>query len=232
MNYIDQYIELAKNMENTSDGGSAAYHFDEVVLIKYTLPTKYGKARENEEIIAEKANEKNANGVRTPKHLGIKRIIDGENEICWVLQEKAKSKNFKYYCRNEDCQEQIIRQSIIANAPQNHFDKFVIDLCELYNLGMEIKPKNLFYDEDIIDGGFTIIDLLGIYKEPFNNSLKDVLNINSLSKIIGYFSMIDPYNKNSTENDNIISTQLYYEIRKKLFIALENTIPNFNLHKR
>ncbi|GEM_PF-6741190 len=43
MNYdINEYIEKAKGMPNTSDGGSAAYHFDDVVLVKYETLTKYG----------------------------------------------------------------------------------------------------------------------------------------------------------------------------------------------
>lgn len=35
MESIEYYIEQAMSMENTSNGGSPAYHFDDVVLIKY-----------------------------------------------------------------------------------------------------------------------------------------------------------------------------------------------------
>ena len=42
MESIDYYILQAVSMENTSDGGSPAYHFDDVVLIKYHRRKRYG----------------------------------------------------------------------------------------------------------------------------------------------------------------------------------------------
>lgn len=178
MNNIDYYIQKATDMENTSDGGSPAYHFDDVCLIKYISPIKYGQVRKNAEQVAQIANEKNAKGVRTPAHLGIKRVIDSENHICWVLQEKAKGRNFGYYCENRDSKVQLDMQSRLANAPDAHYEKLVSDFCELFNLGLELKSKNMFYDEALQDGGFTIIDLLGGTGEPLNpDSLRDVLKI-------------------------------------------------------
>ena len=76
MNYnIDEMIKQTENMQNVSDGGSPCYAFDQVVLVKYTMPIKYGRARKNEEIVAEFANKKNEMGVNTPKHLEIKRVV-------------------------------------------------------------------------------------------------------------------------------------------------------------
>jgi len=157
---IDEYIQETANMENTSDGGSPAYHFDDVCLIKYQGSIKYGHARQGAELVARKANEKNAIGVRTPAHLGIKRVIDGEKEICWVLQERAKGKSFSEYCDNQDKKVQLNIQLRLANAPDAHYEKLVSDVCELFNFGLELKPKNMFYNENVQDGGFTIIDLL------------------------------------------------------------------------
>ena len=77
MYLIDDYIEQAINEGNTSHGGSQTYHFDDAVLVKYTMPIEYGKARENEELVAEKVNIKNSRGVRTPAHPGCCRQDGG-----------------------------------------------------------------------------------------------------------------------------------------------------------
>ncbi len=233
MYLIEDFIEQSLNMKNTSDGGSVAYHFSDLVLVKYTRSIKYGKARENEELVAEKANEKNAKGVRTPAHLAIKRVIDGENEICWVLQERAKGRIFHDYCSNDDNKVQLEMQSRLAEAPDKHYEKFISDVCELFNLGLELKSKNIFYDESLEDGGFTIIDLLKYSEIPFDpNSIKDVLYLCGMTQGIYNCSRVNPYDKKATEEDKKIDNEQYFQIRKKMFLAMERVIPNFEQHRR
>lgn len=233
MKNIDDYIQQTINMKNTSDGGSPAYHFDDVVLIKYQGSIKYGPTREGAELIAQKANEKNAKGVRTPAHLDIKRVIDGDNEICWVLQERALGKCFINYCNNRDSNIQLAMQSILANVPESHYEKLINDVSELFNLGLEPKPKNMFYDENIQTGGFTIIDLAGVYGETFNpNSLKDILGLYKMIQGIYNCSCISSYDKTATESNKIASRQQSLKINQKVFSAMEKTIPNFEQHRR
>lgn len=243
MKNIDEYIAKAANMKNTSDGGSPAYHFEDVVLVKYRGSTKYGRTRPTAELIAQKANEKNAEGVKTPAHLAIKRVIvddkqekwfgEDELEICWVLQERAKGKNFNSYCYNQDSKTQLDMQSILANAPDSHYEKLVSDVSELLHLGLELKPKNMFYDESLHDGGFTIIDLLGVTGEPFNShSFKDIMRLDGQLQCVCNFSRIDPLNEKESERDREISKQHYFKMRQKIFSAMEKAIPNFEQHRR
>lgn len=228
---IEKYIEASKSMPNTSDGGSDAYHFDDVVLVKYIGTLKYGGARKDEEQVAVEANKKRAQGVRTPAHLAIKREVDSDIEICWVLEERAKGKSFNSYCYNKEPNVQIEAQRKIANAPISHYEKFISDVCELFNLGLELKPKNMFYDESLTDGGFTIIDLLGINGEPFNHdSIKDIIHLETMIQGVYNCSRISSLSK-ATPEEYATSTELYYQIRQKMFIAMEHVIPNFNQHR-
>ena len=58
MKSIEEYILEVDNMKNISDGGSPAYSFGDVVLIKYSTLNEYGIARKDEELISRAANEK------------------------------------------------------------------------------------------------------------------------------------------------------------------------------
>lgn len=232
MEGIEYYIERSKSMENTSDGGSEAYHFDDVVLIKYVQKVEYGNARECEEDVAKAANEKNALGVRTPKHLAIKRVIEGDYSICWVLQERAKGKNFGYYCSfNNNPNIQIERQQELLSAPDSHYDKLVSDMCELLNMGTEVKAKNVFYDDNRENGGFTIIDLLGGSNEPFNSdSIEDLLKVwNNLDYIVMQ-TIVSQYQDDSDYRSK--SVELSMQMRQKIFTSMERVIPNFGKHRR
>ena len=228
---IDEYINKAENMKNISDGGSSAYSFGEFVLVRYSMSKKYGVSRPNEESVAKYANEKSEKGVRTPKHVAIKRVIDGEQDICWVLQEAAKGRSFTYYCDNAP-EIQIERQKELVNAPDAHYQQLIHDLSELINLGVEIKSKNIFYDNNRETGGFTIIDLLGGNNESFNfNSIKDVLVIWTDLYNLFYDTKIDDF-KTVSQVQRQETEKLNLMISKKLFNALEKVIPNFVQHRR
>lgn len=233
MQDIDFYIEKTNSMESTSDGGSLAYHFDDVVLIKYTgnFP------REDEEYIMQVANEKNAMGVRTPRHIAIKRVSTEERAICWVLQERAKGLNFREYCnsKNKTVEEQICKQSIIASAPDSHYEKLVADLCNLFDVGLELKPKNIFYDDNVESGGFTFIDLLQLRTprvfEP--SSLKDVLSL--FNSMMGIYNSTQAYHGtyvDITVEEEQTSIHLRSKIIQRIFTAMEKVIPNFGQHRR
>ncbi len=230
---IDDYINASASMPNTSDGGSAAYHFEDVVLIKYQTKLGYDVLpRKNEEVIASVANEKIKKGVRTPAHLGLKREIEGDTAICWVLQERAKGVNFNNYCYIEDAKKQLAMQKILANAPSSHYEKLVADVIVLFNFGLELKSKNIFYDEDILNGGFTIIDLPQLTDKTFDfNSLKDVFLLNNMLSFI-YSNNSVLYSKNATDAEKEESRVLQYRIIQKVFMAMEKVIPNFGQHRR
>lgn len=235
MEKIDEYIEQAKNMPNTSEGGSAAYSFDDVVLVKYSIHLKYGdQARPEEELVALKANELNNKGINTPKHLAIKRTVEGENAICWVLQEKAKGVNFNNYTYGHvhNPQQQLILQEELLNAPLSHYGKCLTDLIALFNMGIELKPKNIFYDKNEA-GGFTFIDLLGYDNTPCNlNSIAEILRLDNYMSFICQLTLIPSYSKAATELEKAQSLEYFYRIKAKIFITMERIIPNFNQYKK
>lgn len=226
---IEEYVRKTSEMENVSVGGSPCYDFGNVVLIKYEANVKYGPARKSAEEVALLANEANNKGVRTPKHLGIKREIVGDRDICWVLQEKAPGVPFTEYSRLAP-EEQIAKQKELLAAPNIHFDTLILDLCELCDKGTELKPKNIFYDKDPKSGGFTIIDLLGrnSTERPFDNSLKAVLWVNRLSHSVFYSTQI----YSGTEEQKKVSAELLKALKLKLFLSLERMIPDFEKHRR
>ena len=232
MENIEYYIEQSKSMENTSDGGSEAYHFEDVVLIKYVKKVEYGNARECEEDVAKAANEKNAQGVRTPKHIAIKRVTEGDYNICWVLQERAKGRNFGYYSSfDNDPIIQIERQQELLSAPDSHYDKLVSDMCELLNLGTEVKSKNVFYDDNYENGGFTIIDLLGGSNEPFNpDSIEDLLKVWKNLDYIVMQTIVSQFKDDSNCREK--SVELSMHMRQRIFTSMERVIPNFEEHRR
>ena len=232
MKKIEEYIEESKNLPNISDGGSECYSFGDVVLVKYKISSKYGKARPTAEFVAKEANKKNEKGVNTPKHLGIYREIVGDTDICWVLQEKVKGVCFTNYSYNKNFDYQLKMQKILADAPIKHYEKLIRDLCELSHLGLELKPKNVFYDNDLVNGGFYFIDLLGNYGEKFDGSLKSILYVNNLARFVSWYSRISSYNDKAMLHQIDTSHKQVLQIDKKLFVAMQKTIPNFDKYKR
>lgn len=228
---IDNYIELSKKMNNTSDGGSAAYHFDDVVLVRYTNYNKYGLARENEELISIEANMKRNRGVNTPYHIAYKReVLDKEN-ICWVLQERAKGVCFDNYTTYKNSViEQLDKQMELLNLPQSIYDKLVSDIYELYNMGIELKPKNIYFDKEY---GFTIIDLLNYNSRTVDdNNLKDVMMLKRYVEAVFNSTTIGSYAKGCAPEIVDKSKIISYGIKKKIYLSLQNKINNFDSIKR
>lgn len=233
MKDISFYIEQSLNMENTSDGGSEAYHFnDGVVLIKYCYPcapTNSNYARKDEEQITEYVNKAIARGACTPEHLGIKREREEqelpflgliENDICWVLQERAKGINLaKIYDQGSNKSLQFISE--IVDAPDVHYENLIRTICELYDCGLELKCKNVFYDKEF---GFTIIDLLRAPTKSFNsNSIEDVETV--LNYTLGAITSPIQYSLYESKNNDL--EQNLDLIRLKVVEAAEKVIPNF-----
>lgn len=231
---IDECIEKAKNMENISDGGSPAYSFDNFILVKYSTLCEYGLARNNEELVALEANKKNKAGVNTPLHIAIKRVNEGNKNICWVLQEKAKGLNFVNYAYSKNApQTQLRLQQELLNAPDYHYEKCLLDLSQLFHMGLEIQPKNVFYDNSKDNGGFTFIDLLGYDPTPMNPELiADVLMLDKYVQAIFNFTYIHSYDKKASESEKRESLELHYGIKKRIFMAMEKVIPNLNQYRR
>lgn len=232
MENIEYYIEQSKSMQNTSDGGSAAYHFDDVVLVKYTIPTKYGIARPDEEKTAAAANRMNEKGVNTPKHLAIKRVVEGDTDICYVLQERAPGKCFSYYADTGKVEpiRHLARQKELVEAPFSHYEHWISDLMLMHNMGLELKYKNFFYD---VKEGFTIIDLLNYDETPVNvNSMEEINRLVKNSFIPSYSSKLSPFGKETTDEEKEKSDVLANMMRLRIFKALQKVVPNFSKYER
>ena len=231
---IDEYIKASAKMENVSDGGSECFDFGNVVLVKYKVSVKYSVnaiARENEELIAAAANKKRNMGVNTPYHLAIKRVTDEKDNICYVLQEKAKGASFNIYYKEPTDQLQV--QELLLEAPDTVYEKCVSDLCELFNMGLELKGKNIFYDNSKDGAGFTFIDLLGYDTTPLNSdSISDVIRLDKMASFIYNIPRISTYSKTATKEQIEKSTILYYKMKQKTFEAMEKVVPTFSRFRR
>ena len=232
MNNIDEYIKASFKMKNVSDGGSECFDFGNLVLVKYKNSVKFSTiVRENEELIAEAANKKRDMGVNTPYHLAIKRVTDEKDNICYVLQEKAKGTSFNIYYKEPA--EQLQVQELLLEAPDTVYEKCVSDLCELFNMGLELKGKNIFYDNSKDGAGFTFIDLLGYDTTPLNpDSISDVIRLDKMTSFIYNIPRVKIYSKTTTEEQKEESTVLYYKMKQKTFRAMEKVIPNFSRFRR
>lgn len=233
MKTIEEYIELSKKMENTSRGGAPSYIFkeDNVVLIEYAIDNKYGIARHMEEDVAIAANKKNSEGVNTPKHIAIARVTEGDYNYCYVLQELAKGKCMvDYKASYGNVQENIEGMKWSSQIPQEHIEKAIKDLMELFNMGLELKPKNFFYDPEY---GYTFIDLLGYAEKPKFDSLLEMKRLFELIRQTTAMQYnVSKYDKDATQQD--INTFLNYkaDLYNKIFIALSKVVPNFAQYKR
>ncbi len=231
---IDEYIKASAKMENVSDGGSECFDFGNVVLVKYKVSVKYSVnaiARENEELIAEAANKKRNMGVNTPYHLAIKRVTDEKDNICYVLQEKAKGASFNIYYKEPA--EQLQVQQLLLGVPDTVYEKCVSDLCELFNMGLELKGKNIFYDNSKDGAGFTFIDLLGYDITPLNpDSISDVIRLDKMASFIYNIPRVSIYSQIATKEQIEKSTILYYKMKQKTFEAMEKVVPNFSRFRR
>lgn len=234
---IKEAILKSKTQPNISNGGSACYQFDNVVLVKYVLPLKYvtnsSRARENEEIVKEKINEKALNGVNTPKHLDIFRTVENDNDVCYVLEEKCPGQNCHSMSKYVAEPIQVINDlKYIYNIPFNHYQKLIKDGCLLKEMGYEKKNKNLFYDEKT---GFWFIDFLSydkekIYKEQNPISIFETLK-NIIPNPLQLASKIKLNEKFSTEEIEI-KNLLEYSIEAKTLLAIKSVIRSFTKYEK
>lgn len=233
---INQLINETKNMPNVSVGGSACYDFGDVVLVKYKNSREYGIARPEEEIVAKYVNKKNSEGVNTPKHLLIKREVVGNDDICWVLQEKAKGISYTHYCRDDDPTKQLNNQIKITNLDDIHYKQLAFDLKELMHAGIELKPKNIYFDEKSKTGAFTIIDLLGDrHNHEISKFKGDLIDCNKLynyvTNVLG-LTFLSPYNEKATKQQIEKSKELLYIQQYKTFKTLLENVPEFKENAR
>lgn len=214
---IDEYIKQTENMENCSVGGSAAYNFGDVVLVKYLGD------RLNSEEVAEEINKLNTEGVHIPKHLAIKRTeVDG-GMITWVLQETSRGINKAKYAEGDN-QTKLSAQRMLLDAPDSHFENLVKDVLAIGNneiLGTEYKPKNIFYDSDKDKGGFFLIDFL------YRPKRDDCFESNSSATV---YSSCNTIVNNSLSCSGGIeeesSKNNYYTLQKRIFNACERVLPD------
>lgn len=237
MKNIDDYIIRSSVMENKSDGNSPAFFFDDgLVLVQYGCKNEFGKARPNEEKVAEAVKEKKIKGVNTPLHLAVKRIENPVSNYCYVLQEKARGVSFSNYnpynSKDRDTLAQLRLQKQLSEAPDYHYDKCIGDLCELFNMGLELKDKHIYYDK-AEDGGFSFVGLFGYDTTPLDfNSLEQILRLKKYSSFIYNVPYMSSFFVDATDDEKEISNYLYLKIMMRVFNAMERVIPNFDQHRR
>ena len=231
---IDTAIKESKNKENVSDGGSACFDFGDAVLVKYTCPTKYLKdgehTREKSEEIMESINNKANNGVNTPKHLAVRRVIEGDDDVCYVLQQKCPGRNCNSISKNgvsfdEGCES----LKFVLNIPYEHYKKLIEDGLALYEMGHEAKNKNLFYDSN---SGFWFIDFIANNKDDkFDPTDKEKVFMALryvVPKPIRISSSINYNIKSSlTDDQKQIKNELEYAIKAKTLSAIKEVLPDF-----
>lgn len=232
---IDEAIIHSKELPNISDGGAMCYDFGDVVLVKYILPLKYVKpgyrARNCQEIVMKGINEKASQGVNTPRHIDMKRVVEGELDVCYVLQEKCKGKNFDQMCKYGEPIEVVLADlEFVNNIPFKHYEKLVSDACMLYEMGYENKNKNLFYDEET---GFWFIDFLDNGEEKF-----DFNNPKTIFKVLKYICpkplQIASWLSNGAEisDEDREKYNIYrYDSMIKFLLACRNKIPTFKKYE-
>ena len=236
MTNIDEAIEKAKKLDNISVGGSACYDLGNVVLVKYTLPLTWVKpgyrARENQEIVMQGINKKAALGVNTPRHLDMKRVVEGENDVCYVLQEKCKGKCCGLMAKYGAPIERVLSESkFVSLIPFEHYRKLVSDACMLYEMGYEAKNKNLFYD---VETGFWFIDFL----DNRENNKFDPNDPKKIFKTIKYVCPKPLQIASSLSYDAVISDEdreklndLVWASKAKFLLACKKEIPTFNKYE-
>ncbi len=236
MKTIEEYLKQyqGKEIENISKGGSPAFLVDEnLILVKYSSQNKYGLARESAEKVMQAVNSKNAKGINTPKHHAIHRVEIGENNHCLVLQEKAKGINLvEYSYSKNDIGTQYDLMKEFVSMPDSHIDKAILDICSLFNMGIELKEKNIFYDNSINDGGFIFIDFIaGDVKELDFTSIKD---INFLTKFLGFLKApcLPTWSNDYSDEEKLFSEQVFLTMHTRTFKSLERVIPNFIIYRR
>lgn len=234
---IKEAIEQSKNKKNISDGGSQCFDFGSVVLVKYILPLKYVKdnyrARDCEEIVMEGVNQKVQNGVNTPKHIAMERVIEGDNDVCYVLQERCKGNNCASMGLYGVPYDRMISDlEFVYSIPFDHYKKLISDGCQLYEMGYEAKNKNLFYDKE---SGFWYIDFLNYDKgNPFddNNPIKvfEALKYR-IPKPIQIASRVR-FNEELSLEQKAKMDLLEYSIEAKTLRAIKSVIPSFERYEK
>lgn len=236
---INKAIQLSKTMPNISSGGSDCFDFGDVVLVKYSLPLEYVRedchARQGHERVMDKINKKVKMGVNTPIHYAMKRVIEDDTDVCYVLQGKCPG-----VCCTTISEgrygvpyDQVIRElEIIYKIPFEHYVKLITDGCALLEMGYENKNKNLFYDKAT---GFWYIDFLDndIYMTF------DPDNPTTIFQAIRYV-VPNPRRIASSMGEDIHLTEeeqkkydlLVNSIEAKTFLAMKKAIPNLKRYEK
>ena len=151
-----------------------------------------------------------------------------KNLICFVLQEEAKGKIYSTYTDIEDYEKKLTIQEYFSNISSDILKKCITDLCELFNLGLELKPKNIFYDEK---EGFYFIDFLNPDNTPFDyNSVADFIRIkNNINQIFNLLKISEYSGADSKKVKK--SKELYYKMMERVLLTLEE-LPNFKKFRR
>ena len=238
---IDEAILKSKNMENSSHGGSECFDFGDSVLVRYIEEIEYLKdgkrARGEAEDIMEAINKKADKGVNTPRHLAVKREVEGNMDVCYVLQEKCPGLNGRVIALRDvkngiSYSEAIETLEKIANYPFEHYKKLVSDSCELFEMGYEGKDKNMFYDSN---SGFWFIDFL-------ENNTDYIFDSNDIFKVFELVKerMFKPitlcpflfYNLRLSSEEEKNFNKLKYSIKAKTFLAIKEVLPIFSRYEK
>ena len=234
---IDSAIIESKNKENISNGGSACYDFGDVVLVKYSLDfigLKKGKhVREKSEEIMDAINIKNDNGVNTPRHYAVKRVVEGNSDVCYVLQQKCPGINTaKMWEYGVSFDKRCEDLKFVLNIPFEHYKKLISDGIQLYEMGYEKAARNLFYDRET---GFWYIDFL-------TNDKNDIFDENNLIHVYKALKWVIPeplymasrmdYNSKLTPEEQKKEKYLENAIKAKTLLAIREVLPSFKKYEK
>lgn len=234
---INSAIQMSKTMPNISDGGSACFDFEDVVLVKYTLPLKYVKenyrARQGQERVMERINKKVEMGVNTPMQFAMKRVIEKDTDVCYVLQGKCPGVNCANTSQYGASYDQVMRElEIVYNIPYEHYVKLITDGCNLLEMGYEAKNKNLFYDKD---SGFWYIDFLDNDKNRIFDSNNPIRIFEAIRYAIPRPRQIASsmrYDTELTDEQQNKYDLLENSIEAKTFLAMKQAIPNLERYEK
>ena len=163
--------------------------------------------------------------------------IEGDKSICWVLEEKAKGKPCTEYRDMNSVEDEAIAdlanypeiqylgtdQHIVNGVPYEHIKDMVYATSELLkaDIGLEPKHKNVFYDADPKNGGFTHIDYL--YHKNLTNNLCP-WETSTLVMGFAMATLMDTLPKSATQK---VRQQMVENLKK----AAYKVIPEYQAYK-
>ncbi len=189
-----ELIEHSKQIKTFKAGGnSRAFIVGNFVVLEANIHTKdlsLYKDKKPLDVIIQKLHKLKQQGVSVVPILGYCYNLEEERDYGdntynegYIIQEKAQGQELWDYDKmlgykgnlSDKSKKYIIeRIRLLADAPQEHYDKFVLDYIAIEKENIMIDPSkttNFFYDPKV---GFSFIDLNHETKSKKEHELKDI----------------------------------------------------------